>query len=434
MADDRHDLSVRHSGIAHQALPTGIFIDPILKATDRNVLCVMRTQMDQDAKLVMPTYREIKRMANIGSDATVSRAISILRLTRWIVRTDVIRDPGGRIIRVVYDVCDEPECLQTVIAEDTSYMNFVKTSQFHNHPAVAHAAHMAQGGIDNFLDEVSTGKRSVRSLSPTEKQEIRQQSRENLEQFRQGKTEQTTYHFMLVSNRISTLDVEELSSNAGADVAETPAETRLQKMKSGSADTDSGARLQFLKSQESQTSKTEEYCSSSSFYITTTAEGKNRETSSSDLYWPDLLMSALNENERAMILRRLSTVEGQDQQPLINQLTGRMMDSTQPEIEDPVKYMFWLISSHQQGHEVLTSFSTRDYRQQTVKASAKTQKSALERQLREVKSKIGSLKTLMAGRSASKNPALLQQLEQSLQRENASLQALTEEMQQLAEN
>ncbi|MBW9271961.1 MAG: hypothetical protein K1566_20155 [Candidatus Thiodiazotropha sp. (ex. Lucinisca nassula)] len=423
MADGRVDLSVRHSGIPHQALPTGIFIDPTLKATDRNVLCVFRTQMSETSKMAMPTYREIKRMANIGSDATVARAISILRLTRWIIKVGDIRDDGGRIIRTAYDICDEPECLQTVMDRDTSYLDFVKHMHSHNHPAVAHMAKSVQDGIDLFSDMVADGKRSVRSLSPTEKQDIREESHENLRQFQQGKINMAGFYAVALSNKVSILDEEDL-----------PAEARLQKLKSGTGGRESEPRLQFLKSQKNLTSKTEEYCCSSSFNTTTTTTGENRKTSDAELFWPPLLMSELNDSERALILRRLSLVEGPDQQPLINQLTGRMMDSHQEDLVDPVKYMFWLIKKHQEGQEVLTSASTRDYRKPSGEISARVQKNDIETQLREVKSRIGSLKTLMDGPSASKNPALHQQLSQSLQREEATLQALTEEMQQIAEN
>jgi hypothetical protein len=431
MADARQDLSLRHSGIAHQAVPSGIFIDPVLKATDRNVLCVMRTQMSQDSKLVMPTYREIKRMANIGSDATVSRAISILRLTRWIVRAEVLRDLGGRIIRVVYDICDEPECLQTVIAQDTSYLGFVETSQFHNHPAVAHAARMAQGGVDQFLGEVAHGHRAVRSLSPTEKQEIRQRSQEELVQFRAGNVEQASYHDMSLCNKISLLDEpddEEIWIPDGRPALET----RLHKLKSGTENGEFGTRLQFLKSQNSQTSKTEE-CSSSFINTTTTAETEKREFLNSDLFWPDILKSELNDNERRLILRSLSKAESQDRQPLINQLTGRMLDRTQPEIEDPVKYMAWLIKHHLKGEEVLTSFSTRDYQQQTTPGESRQERqNNLKRQLREVRSKITTIRDMME--RAHDNPKLHQQFEESLQREEALLQSLNDEMRQYAEN
>jgi hypothetical protein len=393
----------------------------------------MRTQMSQDSKLVMPTYREIKRMANIGSDATVSRAISILRLTRWIVRAEVLRDLGGRIIRVVYDVCDEPECLQTVIAQDTSYLGFVETSQSHNHPAVAHAARMAQNGIDQFLGEVAMGQRAVRSLSPTEKQEIRQRSLENLAQFRQGDAEHITYFGMPLSNKISLLD--EFDEEEAWITDERPAlETRLQKLKSGTDNGESGTRLQFLKSQNSQTSKTEECSSSSSFITTTTtAETEKRDYSNSNLFWPDILKSELNENERRLIARSLSKADSQDRQPLINQLTGRMLDRTQPEIEDPVKYMAWLIKHHLKGEEVLTSFSTRDYRHQSTPGEFRQDRqNAIERQLRDAKSKIATIRTMME--HTSSNPALRQQLEQSLQREEALLQSLNDEMRQYAEN
>jgi uncharacterized protein YukE len=306
---------------------------------------------------------------------------------------------------------------------DTTYLDFVKRMHSHNHPAVVHMAKSVQDGIDLFSDLVADGKRSVRSLGPTEKQEIRQESIENINQYHDGKVDKAAFFAVALSNKVSVLDDEELSTH-----------TRLQKLKSGTEGQESGARLQFLKSQKSLTSKTEEYCSSSSFITTTTTTDENRKTSEDALFWPPLLMSELNDSERALILRRLSLVDGQDQQPLINQLTGRMMDSKQPDIEDPVKYMFWLIKKHQEGEEVLTSASTRDYRKPSGDISARVQKNDIETQLREVKSRIGSLRTLMEGQSATKNPALHQQLASSLQREEAALQALTEEMQQIAEN
>jgi hypothetical protein len=373
-------------------------------------------------------------MANIGSDATVSRAISILRLTRWIVRAEVLRDLGGRIIRVVYDICDEPECLQTVIALDTSYLGFVETSQFHNHPAVAHAARMAQGGIDQFIGEVAHGIRAVRSLSPTEKQEIRQRSLEELEQFQAGNVEQANYHGMSLCNKISLLDEPDDEDIWIPDENPEP-ETRLQKLKSGSENGESETRLQFLKSQNNQTSKTEECSSnsSSSFITTTTADKEKREFSNSDLFWPDILKSELNDNERRLILRSLSKVDSQDRQPLINQLTGRMLDRTQPEIEDPVKYMAWLIKHHLKGEEVLTSFSTRDYRQQaTPGESRQDRQNNLKRQLLEVRSKITTIRDMME--RARDNPKLHQQFQESLQREEALLQSLNDEMRQYAEN
>ena len=431
MAEDRQDLSLRHSGISHQAIPSGIFVDPILKGTDRNVLCVMRSQMGQDSKLVMPTYREIKRMANIGSDATVSRAISILRLTRWIVRTEVLRDVGGRIIRVVYDICDEPESLQSAIQQDTGFLDFVETSQFHYHPAVAHAARMAQGGIDAFLDEVAAGKRSIRSLTPTEKQEVRQQSKDELESLKRGDVELALFHFMQITNKVSTIDDEDAVS-ISSKTDEMNYKTRLQKMKSGSESADSDTRLQFLKSQNNQTSKNEALSSSSSFLnTTTTRDGENSDSPS--LFWPPFMLETLSENERLLILRKLTTAKGEDQQPLINQLAGRMKDRTQPELEDPVKYMFWLIKHHMSGEDVLTSFSTRDYRKQTASGESKGQrKQILARQLHETESKINTIRTMME--HASTNPALRQQLEQSLQLEEARKREMNEEMQQFAEN
>ncbi|MCU7886584.1 MAG: hypothetical protein KZQ82_20540, partial [Candidatus Thiodiazotropha sp. (ex Lucinoma annulata)] len=225
-------------------------------------------------------------------------------------------------------------------------------------------------------------------------------------------TGDTHGHYIVSSSSITVLDEEE----SGFD-------TRLQKMKSGYENSLSEPRLQFLKSQNSQTSKNEVLSSSSSFNTTTTTEEdafsqKEPET----LFWPAVLIDMLNENERQLLLRKLSTAPCQEQQPLINQLAGRMMDKSQPGLEDPVKYGLWLIKHHLAGEEVLTSFSTRDYRERNPGQSKAHQKQALEKQIREMESKVQTIRTMLE--HANSNPALRQQLEESLRREEIKLQEL----------
>ncbi|MCU7866090.1 MAG: hypothetical protein KZQ92_19180 [Candidatus Thiodiazotropha sp. (ex Lucinoma borealis)] len=393
---DMRNLSFRHSGIEHTAIPAGIFSDPNLKATDRNVLCVMRTQIRQGSKMVMPTYKEIRRMANIGSDATVSRALSILRITRWIMKTQEIRDGAGRIIRIAYDLFDEPESLQRVMDDDPSFLEFLETSESHYHPAVANAARAANRGLQFFVADVADGKRSVRTLGLNEKQEIREMAQQHQAKIVRGEdTGDTHGHYIVSSSSITVLDEEE----SGLDT-----------------------RLQFLKSQNSQTSKNEVLSSSSSFNITTTTEDAFSQKEPETLFWPAVLIDMLNENERQLLLRKLSTAPCQEQQPLINQLAGRMMDKSQPGLEDPVKYGLWLIKHHLAGEEVLTSFSTRDYRERNPGQSKAHQKQVLEKQIREMESKVQTIRTMLE--HANSNPALRQQLEESLRREGIKLQEL----------
>ena len=81
----------------HQAFPALLVQDPVLEPVDKVVWMVICQQgRAAGSSTAFPSYNQIARQANIASTATVSRAIAVLRATRWLSLCARVRDTGGR--------------------------------------------------------------------------------------------------------------------------------------------------------------------------------------------------------------------------------------------------------------------------------------------------------------------------------------------------
>lgn len=124
----------------NDALPRLLIHDQVLEPVDKVVWAVIRTQADPQRGTAFPSYATIGRLANVGSDATVSRAIAILRLTRWLTLCARARDGWGRFRGSVYALHDEPLPLADTLYLDQGYMEFAYQATGHHHARVARVA------------------------------------------------------------------------------------------------------------------------------------------------------------------------------------------------------------------------------------------------------------------------------------------------------
>ena len=110
----------------HDALPRLLIQDPILQPVDKVVWQVIKLQATAQGATGFPTYDQIARWANVASDATVARAISILRSTRWLTLcVQKARTRKGRFRGNVYALHDEPLALGDTLHLDPEYMQFL---------------------------------------------------------------------------------------------------------------------------------------------------------------------------------------------------------------------------------------------------------------------------------------------------------------------
>ncbi len=124
----------------NDALPRLLIYDPVLEPVDKIIWAVIRTRADPQRGTAFPSYATIGRLANVGSEATVSRALTILRVTRWLTHCGRVRDRQGRFRGNVYVLHDEPLPLADTLYLDAEYMQAATQATTHRHARVAMVA------------------------------------------------------------------------------------------------------------------------------------------------------------------------------------------------------------------------------------------------------------------------------------------------------
>ena len=104
-----------YSGNRHESVPRRLFLDRRLTPLERNAWQVFRLQLNDDGVTAFPTYDQLRPYlasmpcAAQASHETVARALTLLRLTRWLSLARRRRDPKtGRIQGNLYVLHDEP--------------------------------------------------------------------------------------------------------------------------------------------------------------------------------------------------------------------------------------------------------------------------------------------------------------------------------------
>jgi hypothetical protein len=131
------------SGNRHESVPRALFFDRRLTPLERNAWQVCRLRLNDDGVTLFPTYEELRPLlsstpcASKASHETVARAMSLLRLTRWLSLVRRRRDPKtGRIQGNLYVLHDEPLTPFEAIQLDPEYLGLVCQALTHTSKAV----------------------------------------------------------------------------------------------------------------------------------------------------------------------------------------------------------------------------------------------------------------------------------------------------------
>lgn len=126
------------SGNRHDSVPRALLTDNRLTPLERNAWQVFRLLLNDDGITALPTYDQLAPWlasmpcATRASHETVARALTLLRLTRWISLVRRRRDPRtGRIQGNLYVLHDEPLTPYEAIQLDADYLGLVSQSLAH---------------------------------------------------------------------------------------------------------------------------------------------------------------------------------------------------------------------------------------------------------------------------------------------------------------
>ena len=144
-----------YSGNRHESVPRRLFLDRRLTPLERNAWQVFRLQLNDDGVTAFPTYDRLRPYlasmpcAAQASHETVARALTLLRLTRWLSLVRRRRDPNtGRIQGNLYVLHDEPLSPFEAMQLDPDYLGLVSQ-------ALTHAAKSVQVVGMNTLREIA---------------------------------------------------------------------------------------------------------------------------------------------------------------------------------------------------------------------------------------------------------------------------------------
>ncbi len=144
-----------YSGNRHESVPRRLFLDRRLTPLERNAWQVFRLLLNDDGVTAFPTYEQLRPwLASMpcgaqASHETVARALTLLRLTRWLSLVRRRRDPKtGRILGNLYVLHDEPLTPFEAMQLDPDYLELVSQS-------LSHSAKVVQIVGLNTLQEIA---------------------------------------------------------------------------------------------------------------------------------------------------------------------------------------------------------------------------------------------------------------------------------------
>lgn len=146
------------SGNPHETVPRRLLLDDRLSPLERNLWQVFRLLINADGVTAFPTYEQLRPyLGNTpgkpASRETVAKALTVLRLTRWLSLGRHVRDAtSGQMQGNVYILHDEPVGCTEAMEIDQDYMALVGQSLEHSNKAVRQVAGRAMTDLTSDPD------------------------------------------------------------------------------------------------------------------------------------------------------------------------------------------------------------------------------------------------------------------------------------------
>ncbi|EAA9217002.1 helix-turn-helix domain-containing protein [Salmonella enterica] len=142
-------------GNVHDAYPRALLLDTRLSPLDKVAWMMIRQYALQNDGAIFPSYDELQQLlASPGSGQasrdTVSRSLTMLRLTGWLSLCKRVRDTGGRVRGNIYAQHDEPLSAKDAEMFDPGWLDMVGKACQHKYREVRDTACRV---LDGILDD-----------------------------------------------------------------------------------------------------------------------------------------------------------------------------------------------------------------------------------------------------------------------------------------
>ena len=385
-ASNHRTDSLVYIGNWQDAIPRSIWTDATLSAMDVRSWGVIRTQAVSGSAVMLSLNTLLKETLGY-SKATISRAVYVLRLTRWISLCSTLRTETGRFKGNIYAIHDSPVPLHDAIYLDKDYLNFVKKQITHNNQSIRQLAQTIWQVIQETESEnhspSSTAEQALDQLvnSADDPEYIQVQILNLGQKSRVQKMNPAAKHQVQILNPVN--EKNEIEENQELNI-------QVQKMNPAPICSSS--------------------CSSSfndnNFNKTTTTNsegifkkaGSKIEPSADRTISPDLVFpKAFNQNEIKLARMYLKKIEEELQQKFLDETAAQIKqrEKTSNPIRNPVGYLSWLCTEHRRGNTYLTSAHIAFQEQRERKKLRKTRLKQQQEELTRAALHAGSIETVV---------------------------------------
>lgn len=325
-------------GNVHDAYPRALLLDTRLSPLDKIAWMFIRQYALQNDGAIFPSYDELQQLlaspgSGLASRDTVSRALTMLRLTGWLSLCKRVRDSGGRVRGNIYAQHDEPLSAKDAEMFDPGWLDMVGKACQHKYREVRDTACRV---LDGILDDpmmrhrhsrmTEIAERLSRPSTATEVARIQQSPNAGLSPAR------------LKNEQKSLRPVNRLS---GAGGGRTPNQVSGLSIKSMGYDkvrqTDCNNVRSFTQSVIKKT------------YVSTQADKKPLTGIPEGFVWPDGLQDILPENEQPMLAQQLNQL-AQKSPSVAEQVAFSVVNGWhQKRISNPVGYLLATLKQAREG-------------------------------------------------------------------------------------
>jgi len=149
-ADANYIDSLVYIGNWQDAIPRSIWVDKELDSREVRSWGIIRTQAIHSSAVMLSLNKLLMGKLDY-SNATVSKIIYVLRLTRWISLCSQLRTQSGKFKGNIYAIHDTPLSIADSIYLDKEYLTFVQQQISHKNKKISKLAESIWQGLANSV-------------------------------------------------------------------------------------------------------------------------------------------------------------------------------------------------------------------------------------------------------------------------------------------
>jgi len=341
--------SLVYIGNWQDAIPRSIWTDLSLSDIDVRSWGIIRTQAIQGSAVMLSLNNLLKETRGY-SNATVSRILYVLRLTRWISLCSTLRSDSGTFRGNIYAIHDAPVSIDDAIYLDANYLEFLKKQTTHGNKTIKTLAQSIWSIVSHAIE---TEDLYIKTPFSEKTEQLDRLVKDEILPGVQNKSKNNHIYFL---NTVENHQVQKLNVDTKHQVQILNMDGEKKEVEENQQHKDHVQKLNVVRSSSSSSSSSstlkKRATTTNSVGISLEEKNKKNELQKNLIYPKEF-----NANEIILAKRFLVLVEMDTQQDYLDELAYmiKIRKNTSNRIQNNIAMLGHLCKTHAEGSLCLTS-------------------------------------------------------------------------------